>query len=162
LRTHKLPSSSRTDLQFSTVGTCSLPSSHSVTGSQHTFSVLSFVSMNSTGAPNGEELGWLNLFFYSSASYFFNSAISLSCIRYGLLDIGAVPGTRLMITQYHGLEGIPGRSSGNTSRKSRTTLISSIGKKKRKTHYSIDIYLSTHILLASCNKDKSQNTFSLR
>jgi hypothetical protein len=35
-------------------------------------------------------------------------------------------------------------------------------EKKRMTHYSIDIYLSTHILHASCNKDKSQNTFSLK
>jgi hypothetical protein len=35
-------------------------------------------------------------------------------------------------------------------------------EKKRMTRYSIDIYLLTHILHASCNKDKSQNTFSLR
>jgi hypothetical protein len=35
-------------------------------------------------------------------------------------------------------------------------------EKKRMTRYSIDIYLSTHILNASCNKDKCQNTFSLR
>jgi hypothetical protein len=69
----------------------------------------------------------MNPFFCSLASYFFNSANSLAGIRYGLFDIGAIPGTSSMINLILWSKGIPGRSSGNTSGNSRTTLISSIG-----------------------------------
>jgi hypothetical protein len=85
----------------------------------------SFFSANSTGAPQGDELGRINPLACSSAVCFLSSANSFMGILYGLLEIGGVPGNNSMRNSISQSGGIPGNSAGNTSGYSRTTLISS-------------------------------------
>ncbi|KAJ0715029.1 hypothetical protein HanPI659440_Chr13g0496371 [Helianthus annuus] len=54
----------------------------------------SFFLTNSTGAPHGDELGYMKPLSSSSSSCFFSSCISVGASPYGALAIGVVPGIR--------------------------------------------------------------------
>src|SRR4051812_21387199 len=71
--------------------------------------------MNKTGAPQDEELGWINPFYNCSPSCFLSSFSSSTDILYGLLAIGPEPGTKSIRNSTSLSGGIPGNSSGNTS-----------------------------------------------
>jgi hypothetical protein len=81
----------------------------------HISCVLSFYSMNNTGAPQGYELGRMNPFDCNYAICFFSSSSSFKGILYGLLEIGGVPGSSSIINLMSQSGGIPGNSFGNTS-----------------------------------------------
>src|SRR3954471_21377529 len=81
----------------------------------HNLWLLSFFSMNNTGAPQDEELGWINPFCNCSPSCFLSSFSSSTDILYGLLAIGPDPGTKSIRNSTSLSGGIPGSSSGNTS-----------------------------------------------
>src|SRR3954471_22730620 len=86
----------------------------------HNLWLLSFFSMNNTGAPQDEELGWINPFCNCSPSCFLSSFNSSTDILYGLLAIGPDPGTKSIKNSTSLSGGIPGSSSGNTSGYSHT------------------------------------------
>jgi hypothetical protein len=77
------------------------------------------------GAPQGNELGWMNPFDCNSAICLFSSASSFTDILYGLLEIGGIPGSISIINLMSRSGGIPGKSYGNMFGYSWTTLISS-------------------------------------
>jgi hypothetical protein len=79
--------------------------------------------MNNAGQLHGEELGRMNPLSNNSFNYILNSANSLGAILYGHLEIGATPGCSSMVNSISQSRGMPGKSSGNTSRNSRTTEI---------------------------------------
>nr|BAD26440.1 unknown protein [Oryza sativa Japonica Group] len=81
----------------------------------------SFFLTNNTGAPQGDELGRTNPFSCNSLICFLSSSNSLTGIRYGLLDMGVVPGIRSIVNSMSRSSGIPGKSSGNTSGNRYTT-----------------------------------------
>src|SRR3954447_14072364 len=81
----------------------------------HNHCVLSFFSTNKTGAPQDEELGWINPFCSCSPSSFLSSFSSSTDILYGLFAIGPDPGTKSIRNSTSLSGGIPGSSSGNTS-----------------------------------------------
>src|SRR4051812_34872230 len=80
----------------------------------HNLCVLSFFSTNKTGAPQDEELGWINPFCNCSLSCFLSTFSSSTDILYGLLAIGPEPGTKSIRNSTSLSGGIPGNSSGNT------------------------------------------------
>src|SRR3954465_14054253 len=86
----------------------------------HNLCVLSFFSTNNTGAPQDEELGWINPFCNCSPSCFLSSFSSSTDILYGLFAIGPEPGTKSIRNSTSLSGGIPGNSSGNTSGYSHT------------------------------------------
>src|SRR3954466_1481975 len=81
----------------------------------HNLWLLSFFSTNNTGAPQDEELGWMNPFCNCSPSCFLSSFSSSNDILYGLFAIGPDPGTKSIRNSKSLSGGIPGNSSGNTS-----------------------------------------------
>src|SRR3954466_13138651 len=81
----------------------------------HNLWLLSFFSTNNTGAPQDEELGWMNPFCNCSPSCFLSSFSSSNDILYGLFAIGPDPGTKSIRNSTSLSGGIPGNSSGNTS-----------------------------------------------
>src|ERR1044071_906175 len=91
----------------------------------HILSVQSFFVTSRTGQPHGDELGRMKPFANETSSWALSSANSCGAILYGRLDIGAVPGLRSTMNSTALSGGMPGSSSGKTSRKSRTTGISS-------------------------------------
>jgi uncharacterized membrane protein YfcA len=82
----------------------------------HIHRVPSFFSTNSTGAPQGDELRRMNSLAYGSAICFLSSTNSFTGILYGLFEIGGVPGNNSIMNSMSRSGGIPGKSSGNTSR----------------------------------------------
>src|SRR3954468_17347628 len=86
----------------------------------HNLWLLSFFSTNKTGAPQDEELGWINPFCNCSPSCFLSSFSSSTDILYGLFAIGPEPGTKSIRNSTCLSGGIPGNSSGNTSGYSHT------------------------------------------
>src|SRR3954462_13580009 len=86
----------------------------------HNLWLLSFFSTNNTGAPQDEELGWINPFCSCSPSCFLSSFSSSTDILYGLFAIGPEPGTKSIRNSTSLSGGIPGNSSGNTSGYSHT------------------------------------------
>src|ERR1041385_5557070 len=91
----------------------------------HILSVPSFFVTNRMGQPHGDELGQMKPFANEASSWVFSSSNSCGAILYGRLEIGDVPGIRSTMNSTHLSGGIPDRSSGKTSGKSRTTGISS-------------------------------------
>src|SRR4051812_23898286 len=91
----------------------------------HILLVPSFFVTNRTGQPHGDELGRMKPFANKASSWILSSANSRGAILYGRLEIGVVPGIRSTMNTTHLSGGMPSRSSGNTSGKSRTTEISS-------------------------------------
>src|SRR6185503_13498418 len=85
----------------------------------------SFFFTNNAGQPQGEALGRIKPLSRSSCRWLFNSANSLGGIRYGLFEIGAVPGCSSITNSISRSGGIPGKSSEKTSAYSHTTGISS-------------------------------------
>src|SRR3954471_4998244 len=81
----------------------------------HNLWLLSFFSTNNTGAPQDEELGWINPFCNCSPSCFLSSFSSSTDILYGLLAIGPEPGTKSIRNSTSLSGGIPDNSFGNTS-----------------------------------------------
>src|SRR3954465_6452036 len=81
----------------------------------HNLCVLSFFSTNNTGAPQDEELGWINPFCNCSPSCFLSSFNSSTDILYSLFAIGLDPGSKSIRNSTSLSGGIPGNSSGNTS-----------------------------------------------
>jgi hypothetical protein len=75
------------------------------------------------GQHHGEELSLINPFSNRSCSCVFNSANSLGCMQYDLLEIGVVPGFNSMTNSISLSGGNPGKSSRNTSRNSHATRI---------------------------------------
>src|SRR3954462_14399786 len=86
----------------------------------HNLWLLSFFSTNKTGAPQDEELGWIKPFCNCSQSCFLSSFNSSTDILYGLFAIGPDPGSKSIRNSTSLSGGIPGNSSGNTSRYSLT------------------------------------------
>jgi hypothetical protein len=80
----------------------------------HICCVPSFFSTNNTGAPQGDELGWMNPFDCSYVVCFFSSASSFMGILYGLLEIGGAPGRSSIITSMSQSGSIPGNYFENT------------------------------------------------
>src|SRR3954467_14652916 len=80
----------------------------------HNLWLLSFFSTKNTGAPQDEELGWINPFCNCSPRCFLSSFNSSTDILYGLLAIGPDPGTKSIRNSTSLSGGIPGNSSGNT------------------------------------------------
>src|ERR1041385_4157118 len=91
----------------------------------HILYVPSFFVTNRTGQPHGDELGRMKPFANKASSWILSSANSRGDILYGRLEIGAVPGIRSTMNSTHLSGGMPVSSLGKTSRKSRTTGISS-------------------------------------
>src|SRR3954466_16166254 len=81
----------------------------------HNLWLLSFFSTNNTGAPQDEELGWINPFCNCSPSCFLSSFSSSTDILYGLFAIGPAPGSKSIRNSTSLSGGISGNSSGNTS-----------------------------------------------
>src|SRR3954468_24429972 len=81
----------------------------------HNLCVLCFFSTNNTGAPQDDELGWINPFCNCSPSCFLSSFSSSTDILYGLFAIGPDPGTKSIRNSTSLSGGIPDNSSGNTS-----------------------------------------------
>jgi hypothetical protein len=77
------------------------------------------------GAPQGDELGRMNPFAYSSDICFLSSTNSLTAILYGLLEIVGVLGSNSIRNSMLRSYDMCGKSSRNTSGYSWTTLISS-------------------------------------
>src|SRR4051812_40177739 len=77
------------------------------------------------GQPHGDELGRMKPFANEASSWVLSSVNSCGAILYGRLEIGVVPGIRSTTNSTALLGGSPGNSLGKTSRKSRTTGISS-------------------------------------
>ncbi|GKD86278.1 hypothetical protein Tco_1357432, partial [Tanacetum coccineum] len=73
-----------------------------------------------TGAPQGEELGLMNPFSESSCNCSDSSFISDGANRYGARATGAGPGIKSIWNSTGQAGERPGKSSGNTSGKSRT------------------------------------------
>src|SRR3954468_11412558 len=86
----------------------------------HNLCVLCFFSTNNTGAPQDDELGWINPFCNCSPSCFLSSFSSSTDILYGLFAIGTEPGTKSIRNSTSLSDGIPGNSSRNTSGYSHT------------------------------------------
>ncbi|GKF67561.1 hypothetical protein Tco_0197240, partial [Tanacetum coccineum] len=86
----------------------------------HILNDQSFFLTNKTGAPQGEELGLINPLSASSCNCSDNSFISDGANRYGARATGAAPGIKLIWNSTGRARGRPGKSSGNTSRKSQT------------------------------------------
>ncbi|GKE75297.1 hypothetical protein Tco_1537338 [Tanacetum coccineum] len=80
----------------------------------------SFFLTNKTRAPQGKELGLMKPLSESSCSYSDNSFISDGANRYGAQATGAAPGIKSIWNSTGQAGGRPGKSSGNTSGKSRT------------------------------------------
>ncbi|GJR41148.1 hypothetical protein Tco_1216832 [Tanacetum coccineum] len=80
----------------------------------------SFFLTNKTGAPQGEELGLMKPLSESSCSCSDNFFISDGANRYGARATGATRGIKLIWNSTSQAGGRPGKSSGNTSEKSRT------------------------------------------
>nr|GFC60719.1 hypothetical protein [Tanacetum cinerariifolium] len=80
----------------------------------------SFFLTNKTRAPQGEELGLMKPLSESSYSFFDNSFILNGANRYWARATGAAPGIRSIWNSTGRAGGRPSKSSGNTSRKSRT------------------------------------------
>src|SRR3954469_2854876 len=81
----------------------------------HNLCVLSFFSTDKTGAPQDEELGFINPFCNCSPSCFLSSFNSSTDILYGLFAIGPDPGSKSIRNSTSLSGGIPGNYSGNTS-----------------------------------------------
>src|SRR3954464_3863686 len=81
----------------------------------HNLWLLSFFSTNNTGAPQDEELGWINPFCNCSPSCFLSSFSSSTNILYGLFAIGPDPGSKSIRNSTSLSGGIPCNSSGNRS-----------------------------------------------
>jgi hypothetical protein len=79
----------------------------------------SFFPMNRTGAPHGDELGWINLLACNLAICFFNSTSSFIGILYGLFQIDGVLDNNSMMNSMSQWGGIPNNSSRKTSGSSR-------------------------------------------
>jgi hypothetical protein len=94
--------------------------------STHILYDLSFFCTNRTGAPQGDELGRMYPASCNSVICFLSSFNSSMDIMYGRLEIGAAPGKRSMTNSTSLSGGIPGNSSGKTSRKSLTTRMLSL------------------------------------
>src|SRR3954469_36974 len=84
----------------------------------------SFFFTNRTGAPHGETLGWMKCLARSSSSWRFSSLSSIGDILYGVMETGAVPGTRSIENSASLSGGREVISSGKTSENSHTTGIS--------------------------------------
>jgi hypothetical protein len=67
--------------------------------------------MKRTGAPHGDELGWINPLAYNSAICFLSSTSSFIGILYDLFEIGGVPGNNSLMNSISQLGGRPGNSS---------------------------------------------------
>jgi hypothetical protein len=93
----------------------------------HNLRVSSFFFTNKARDPQGEVLGRMNSFSSNSCSCFFNSANSAGGIRYGLFDMGVVPGCNYIENSMSRSGGIPGNSSRKMSGYSLATGILSKG-----------------------------------
>ena len=86
----------------------------------HNLSVPSFFFMKSTGAPQGDTLGWLYLFFNNSYNWIYNSFNLGVPILYGALEIGEAPNTKTIEKSISLFGGNPS-TFGNTSTNSWST-----------------------------------------
>ncbi|GKG02516.1 hypothetical protein Tco_0310152, partial [Tanacetum coccineum] len=99
-----------------------------------------FFLTNNTGAPHGDELGRINPFSDNSCNWSASSFSSDGANRYGARATGASPGTSSILNSTCRGGGSPGKSSRNTSGKSRIIGTSS----KRFSFGSFSVTCATH------------------